>query len=153
MTQTQKQAQTPNQMAEQLADSLWKTTAEWGEFAKSSIALPLMRAVDAIGLQLAMSLGRKQVKEHMQHVGNARKSLTPASYWLQRAIQRGLIDQAQAEHFQAQMKTLAKRLDEHAQTVVQAANEKIAEQKTKAEDTRAEADTQGDATAEQALAH
>jgi four helix bundle protein len=145
----------PNQIADQLADTLWKLTAEWGEFAKSSVGLPLTRAVDGIGMQLAMSLGRKSVKEHLQHVANARKNLTPASYWLQRANMRGLIEQDKAKELAEQMAQLAKHLDQHAQTVMKATNEKIAEEQQKQKETKAnpEAGAKVEAAAEQAVAH
>jgi len=150
---TQQQSNnTPNQIADQLADTIWKTTAEWGEFAKSSVGLPLTRSVDGIGMQLAMSLGRKSVKEHLQHVSNARKNLTPASYWLQRAGNRGLIKQDQVKQLAEQMAQLAKHLDQHAKTVVQATNEKLAEQQQA--QTKKSADTSTNAeTTEQTVAH
>ncbi len=112
-----------NQLAEALADNTWQMTAEWGEFAKSSIGLPLMQAVDGIGLQLVMSLGRKSMKEHMQFISNARKHLTPASYWLQRAAKRGLVDAEQAQAMREQMTALAKRLDQHAHSILQSNSE------------------------------
>ncbi len=141
-----------NQLAEALADNLWVTTAEWGEFAKSSVALPLTQAVDGIGLQLVMSLGRKSMKEHMQYISNARKLLTPASYWLQRATKRGLIDAEQAQAMRAQMEALAKRLDQHAHSVMQANNEKP----TESQDAETSQDVNNDAVksdAEPAMAH
>ena len=150
---TQQQGINPNHIADQLADTIWKTTAEWGEFAKSSVGLPLTRAVDGIGMQLAMSLGRKSVKEHLQHVSNARKNLTPASYWLQRATTRGLIDQVKAKELVEQMARLAKHLDQHAQTVVQATNEKIAEQKQKEIKADAETSAKDETSSEQSVAH
>jgi len=153
--QQQQNNNNPNQIADQLADTIWKTTAEWGEFAKSSVGLPLTRAVDGIGVQLAMSLGRKSVKEHLQHVSNARKNLTPASYWLQRAGNRGLIEQDQIKQLAEQMAQLAKHLDQHAQTVVQATNEKLAEQQEKLNETAGTEDSNAKAetTAEQTVAH
>ena len=129
MTQTKQRQQNPNEMAEQLADSIWRLTADWGDFAKSSIGLPLTRSVDGVALQLAMSLGRNSVKDHLGRISSARKGLTPASYWLQRATKRGLLAEEQAERIRAQMLALANRLEEHAQAVVQATNKKIAEQK------------------------
>lgn len=108
-----------NQLAEALADRAWKATAEWGEFAKSTVGLPLIQSVDGIGLQLAMSLGRKSVKEHMQYISLARKSLTPASYWLQRAAKRGLVDGEEAQSIRAQMHELVGALDKHAHLVMQ----------------------------------
>jgi four helix bundle protein len=145
----------PNQLAEQLADTVWKMTAEWGEFAKTSVGLPLTRSIDGIGMQLAMSLGRKSIKEHLQHVTNARKNLTPASYWLQRAVTRGLIGEDQSRQLINQMAQLAKHLDQHAQTVVKAANEKIAEEQQKQKETKANAEgcANAEATTGQAVAH
>lgn len=107
-----------NQLAEELADSVWLATAEWGDFARSSIGLPLTQAVDAIGLQLVLSLGRKSAKEHIQYISNARKYLTPASYWLQRAAKRGLMDPEKAQVLRGQMTALAKLLDQHAHSVM-----------------------------------
>ena len=154
MTDKNNQQKTPNQIADQLADSIWKITAEWDDFAKSSVGVPLGHAVDSVGLHLAMSLGQKSVKEHLQHIANARKNLTPASYWLQRALSRGLIEQDKAKQLAEQMEYLAKRLDQHAQTVIKATNEKIAEQqKQKKTNLNAEASTKADTAAEQAVAH
>ena len=80
-------------------------------------------------MQLAMSLGRNSVKEHLGRISSARKGLTPASYWLQRAMKRGLVTEEQAEGLRAQLVALANRLDEHAQTVVQETNRKIEDKK------------------------
>lgn len=146
---TQQKGSTPNQMADQLADTVWKIKEEWGEFARSSVGLPPTRAVDGIGLQLAISLGRKPVKKHLQHISNARKHLTPASYWLQRATARGLIGQ---EPFR-QLADLAKRLDQHAQTVVEATNEKIAEQQQNQKETKETETASAEAITEQMVAH
>jgi len=117
-----------NRQAEQLADRLWTLTAEWGEFAKSSIGLPLTQAADAIGLNLLMSLGHKSVQEHMQYIAHARKRLAPASYWLQRAVKRGLVDPADAQKINAQMTELARRLDQYAQSVLQFSRQSAAQQ-------------------------
>jgi len=108
-----------NQQAEALADRLWTLTAEWGEFAKSSIGLPLTQGVDAIGLNLLMSLGHKSVQEHMQYISHARKRLVPASYWLQRAVKRGLVDAADAQKINTQITELARHLDQYVQLVLQ----------------------------------
>ena len=142
-----------NQKAERLADSLWQLTSEWGDFARSSVGLPLMQAVDSVSVQLALSLGRKPVKEHMQHVSHARRNLTPASYWLQRATIRGLIDQAQAKALVEQMTDLARHLDQHAGNIVKATNEKLAEGKAKGADTGKETEHDEASAIEAAVAH
>ncbi len=119
----------PNQLTEQLTDAIWRITETWNEYAKAVIATPLMRAVDDIGLQLALTQGRSTVRQHLQHISNARKALVPANYYLQRATLRGLIEPDKAEQLHAQMTTLARRLDMHSQAIVQATNKRISEQK------------------------
>ncbi len=117
-----------NQQAEALADRLWTLTAEWGEFAKSGIGLPLIQAVDAIGLNLLMSLGHKSVQEHMQYISHARKRLAPASYWLQRAVKRGLVDSVDAQKINTQITELARHLDQYVQLVLQFSRQTAAQQ-------------------------
>jgi|GEM_PF-3527567 len=145
-----------NRQAEQLADGVWALTAEWGEFAKSSIGLALTQTVDAVGLNLLMSLGPKSVKDHMQAILRARNSLTPASYWLQRAIKRGLIAPLEGQKLNAQMTELAECLDQHTQSVLKINQQLAAQQyQTMAQDGRPEDKNQeADEIAEEpAMAH
>lgn len=114
-------------LAEQLSNELWNIAASWEEFARTTIALPMIRAVDDIGLQLSLTRGRIPVKQHLRHVSNARKALLPVDYYLQRAKQRGLMELTLADQFHALIRTLAQRLDQHAQAIVQAT--KLAEEK------------------------
>lgn len=119
----------PSQPAEQLADALWRIAEGWNDFARTSIAVPLMRALDGIGLQLALTRGRTTVKQYLQYIANARKGIVPVDFYLQRAARRGVLEPAQAEQFRAQLIALTQVLDQHAQSIVQATNKKIAEQK------------------------
>ncbi|MDH5786322.1 MAG: four helix bundle protein [Chromatiales bacterium] len=148
------QAPNPIQMAEQITDTLWHLTQDWNDFAKSTVAHPWLQAMDSAALQLAFTLGRTTVKQHMQHLSNARKGLVPVDYYLQRALKCGLIEQPQADELHAQLTALAQRLDQHAQTVVQSANQKVAEQETKAEENRKEETiSEGSSDAATAAAH
>ncbi len=122
--------QQPNlyQVSEGIANTLWRMTETWSEYAKVTMATPLMRALDSIGLQLAHTRGRTTVKQHLQHVSNARKTLVSADYYLRRAIQRGLIEPSLGEQMHVQLLNLAQRIDQHSQAIVKAANQKISEQ-------------------------
>jgi len=130
----------PAYQAEQLGNLLWASVSEWGEFAQSSIGLPLIRAMDDVGLQLVMCMGRKTVKEHLQCIEEVRRGLTPVSYWLQRAIKRGLILQDKAEGLQARLVELVRHLDEQCKAVVRDANEQIAAQRQGQQTEEAEAE-------------
>lgn len=146
------QAPNPIQMAEQISDTLWHLAQGWNDFAKTTVAHPWLQAMDSVALQLAFTLGRTTVKQHMQHLSNARKALIPVDYYLQRALKRGLIEQPQVDELRAQLTALAQRLDQHAQTVMQATNKKVTEQQTKAAQKRNE-DTITDTGSDTATAH
>jgi len=114
-------------LAEQLANELWNIAAGWDEFARTSLALPMSRAADDIGLQLALTQGRIPIKQHLRHISSARKTLLPVDYYLQRAKQRELLETTLANQLHALIRTLARRLDQHAQAIVQAT--KLTEEK------------------------
>lgn len=119
------------QVSEHVANTLWHITESWNEYAKVTMATPLMRALDSVGLQLAHTRGRTTVKQHLQHINNARKTLVSADYYLRRAIQRGLIESSSGEQLHVQLLNLAQRIDQHSQDIVKAANQKISEQNQK----------------------
>jgi 23S rRNA-intervening sequence protein len=119
----------PIQIAEQLADKLWRLTEAWNDFARTTVAVPLTRAMDDIGLQLRFTLGRTPVKQHLQHIENARGYLISADYYLQRAHKRGLMESTHVDQLRGGMIELARRLERHSQAIVQAAHQKIAEKK------------------------
>ena len=125
-------ATNPIQLSEQLADSLWRLTEAWNDYAKTTIAVPLLRAMDEIGLQLRFTLGQLPLKQHLQHFENARRALIPVEYYLQQAHRRGLMESDRLESFRKELINLAQRLDQHRQAIVQAAN-KLAEQKKQQE--------------------
>lgn len=114
-------------LAEQLANELWSVAAGWDEFARINLALPMIRAADNIGLQLALTRGRSPIQQHLRHISNARKALLPVDYYLQRAKQRGLMEATLADQCHALTRTLAQRLDQHTQSIIQAT--KLAQQK------------------------
>jgi len=142
------------QITEQLADSLWLITETWNDFARATVAVPLTRAMDDIGLQLRLTLGRTPIKQHLQHIENALRALIPVEYYLQRAHRRGLIEAGQAEQLRSQMINLAQRLDQHRVTIVQATNQKIDDQQQQDKKTKADqAENVPDVTAGSTVAH
>ena len=46
------------QVAETLADAIWKHVAEWDEFARDVVGKQLARAADSVGANIAESFGR-----------------------------------------------------------------------------------------------
>ncbi len=144
----------PLQIAEHLADSLWRMTETWNDFAKTTMAIPLIHAMDEVGLQLRLTLGRTPIKQHLQYIENARRALVPVDYYLQRAHQRGSIETVHAEQLRSRMIELAQRLDQHRLSIIQATNQKIAERKQQEKKAKAaQAEKNPEATAGKTVAH
>ena len=142
------------QIAEQLASDLWQLAETWTDFAKTTMAIPLTRAMDEIGLQLRYTLGRTPIKQHLQHLENARKTLISVDYYLQLAQKRGLVETDHAKRLRSQMINLAQQLDRYRQAVVQATNQKIAEREQQQEKKlRAASENKEDANASTSVAH
>lgn len=145
----------PIQLTEHLADGLWQLTGAWNEYAKNAMGVPLLRAMDEVGLQLRCTLGRTPIGRHLQHIENARRLLIPVGYYLRLARKRGLVERKLVENLQGQLFELAQHLNRQRQAIVQAVNRRIAEQKQQqeksAEASRAENNPM--ATAGNSVAH
>jgi len=79
------------QLAETLADKIWKVVARWDHFAKATVGEQLVDAVDGIGSNLAEGTGRGSLRDNRRFVKIARGSLYETKHWLRRAYQRKLL--------------------------------------------------------------
>ncbi|HTS69564.1 MAG TPA: four helix bundle protein [Terriglobia bacterium] len=79
------------QLAEKLADSIWKVARGWDQLAKDTIGKQLIRAADSIGANIAEGTGRGSFQDNRRFVRIARGSLYETRHWLRRAHARGLM--------------------------------------------------------------
>jgi four helix bundle protein len=79
------------QLAENLADEVWKTVLGWDNLARDTTGKQLIRAADSIGTNIAEGSGRGTYKENRHFVRIARGSLNETQHWLRRAYQRNLL--------------------------------------------------------------
>src|SRR5437867_13359638 len=85
------------QLAEELADEIWKLTRLLEPFAKDTIGKQIVRASDSIGANIAEGVGRGSFQDNRRFVRNARGSLYETKHWLRRAYSRGLLTDSQVE--------------------------------------------------------
>ena len=83
------------QMAETVADDLWKLVSPWDRFAKDVVGKQLTRAADSIGANIAESYGRFHYGDKINFLYYARGSLFETKYWLNRCLARNLISENQ----------------------------------------------------------
>jgi four helix bundle protein len=105
------------QIAEKIADSIWKHVTSWEKFARDTIGNQLVRAVDSIGANIAESFGRFHYGEKLHHLYIARGSLFETKYWINCASRRGLFLEKDSKEYAVQLTDLARLLNSFANSM------------------------------------
>ena len=105
------------QMAEGIADAVWKRVVQWDEFAKDVVGKQMARATDSIGANIAESYGRFNYGEKLQFLYYSRGSLFEAKYWLNRAIARELMPVEEVKTYAARLSDVARQLNTFANSL------------------------------------
>jgi four helix bundle protein len=79
------------QLAEKLANEIWKIVQRWDHFAKDTLGKQIVRSGDSIGANIAEGLGRGSALDNRRFVRTARGSLNETKHWLRLAFQRRLL--------------------------------------------------------------
>lgn len=79
------------QLAEQLADVIWKIVTKWEYFPKITIGKQIVTAADGVGSNIAEGSGRGSAKDNRRFIKIARGSLYETKHWLRRSYKRKLL--------------------------------------------------------------
>jgi len=115
------------QLAERLADRIWKIVVEWDYFAKSTIGQQMVDAADGVGANIAEGTGRGSLQDNRRFVKIARGSLYETKHWLRRAHQRQLLTRQEVCEFKPLIEELMPTLNAYFRSL----NNAIEESKTK----------------------
>lgn len=99
------------QLAEEIADEVWRVTLKWDAYARQVVGKQMTRATDSIGANIAEAFGRFHYGEKIRFLYFARGSLFEAKYWLNRASSRQLMPAADAQEWAATLNSLARQLN------------------------------------------
>jgi four helix bundle protein len=99
------------QLAEGVADAIWKQVGTWEEFARDVVGKQIARASDSIGANIAESFGRFNYGEKIQFLYYARGSLFETKYWLNRSLARKLMEDTEVRGYVSQLTELARQLN------------------------------------------
>ena len=105
------------QLAEALADDVWKEVLRWTPSARQAVGRQLVEAVDSIGSNIAEGYGRFPYKDNRQFQYFARGSLQESIYWLRRARARKLIAEDRSREFLDRIGELAPQLNADIRTL------------------------------------
>jgi four helix bundle protein len=105
------------QLAERLADEIWRIVLTWPRFAKDTIGRQLVRAADSIGANIAEGAGRRAFQDNRRFVRIPRGSLQETQHWLRRAYKRDLLSQNQTSSLKQIVDELAPRLNAYLKSI------------------------------------
>ncbi len=100
-----------------LSDDLWSIVNNWDKFSKDTVGKQLVRSVDSISANISEGYGRYAHKENIVFCYYARGSLIETRNWLDRALQRKLIDRKSHDDFIERIKILAKKLNAYISAI------------------------------------
>jgi four helix bundle protein len=99
------------QVAESLADDVWKQVIGWNNFAKDTVGKQFTRAVDSIGANTAESFGRFHYSEKINFLYYSRGSVFESKYWLNRCHKRNLVGADVFKSYSTQLTEIARQIN------------------------------------------
>ena len=115
------------QLAERLADRVWKIVIKWDYFAKTTLGEQIVDAADGVGANIAEGTGRGSLRDNRRFVKMARGSLYETKHWLRRAYKRKLLTYQEV----CDLKPLIDELLPTLNAYFRSLNDAIEESKTK----------------------
>ena len=106
--------------ANQISQTIWEDVLKWDYFPKGTIGKQLCRAADSISANLSEAAGRYSYAERKQFCYYARGSLFETINWIEKAINRGLVESKKGEALLSELNILAQRLNSFINTLKQA---------------------------------
>jgi four helix bundle protein len=105
------------QLAEDLADRVWRVVRRWDAFAKDTVGKQLVRSADSIGANIAEGCGRGTYRDNQRYVTIARGSLYETRHWLRRAYRRQLLTDKQINEMKPIVDALPKLLNAYLKSI------------------------------------
>ena len=118
------------QLAEQLADKIWRIVIKWNYFAKITIGKQMVTAADGLGSNIAEGSGRGSLQDNRRFIKIARGSLYETKHWLRRSYKRQLLTKQEISELKPIIEELLPKLNAYYRSVDSAVKNK-SEQSTK----------------------
>jgi len=105
------------QLAEELADDIWKLVRQWDSLARDTIGKQVIRSADSNGANIAKGSGRGTYQDNRRFVRIARGSLYETRHWLRRAFRRELLNREQTAKLKSLMDELGPKLNAYLSSI------------------------------------
>lgn len=105
------------QLAEKLADEIWKIVLDWDNLAKNTVGTQIIRSADSVGANLAEGSGRGSNQDYKRFIKISRGSLYETRHWLRRAYQRNLLSREQIDSLIPLIEELTPKLNAYLRSI------------------------------------
>jgi four helix bundle protein len=105
------------QLAERLADDIWKIVNEWESLPQDTVGKQIIRSADSISANIAEGVGRGSYQDNRRFVRIARGSLYETQHWLRRAYSRNLLTEQQVDALKLIINDLAPQLNAYLKSI------------------------------------
>lgn len=105
------------QLSMEIGERIWIIIDGWDSFAKNTIGLQLIRAVDSVAANLSEGFGRYHYKETIHFSYYSRGSLFETKTWLTKARNRNLLKSNDFELFDKQIEDIGIRLNNYIKSI------------------------------------
>jgi len=105
------------QLAEQLADGIWKIVIKWEYFPKITIGKQIVAAADGVGSNIAEGSGRGSALDNRRFIKIARGSLYETKHWLRRSYRRKLLTESEVKELRPIIDELLPTLNAYYRSV------------------------------------
>ena len=105
------------QLAEQLADKIWRIVIKWNYFAKITIGKQMVTAADGVGSNIAEGSGRGSLQDNRRFIKIARGSLYETKHWLRRSYKRQLLTKQEISELKPIIEELLPKLNAYYRSV------------------------------------
>lgn len=105
------------QLAERLADEIWKIVITWDNLSKNTVGAQIIRSADSVGANLAEGSGRGSDQDYRRFIKISRGSLYETRHWLRRAYKRQLLSEEQVKTLTPLIEELTPKLNAYLRSI------------------------------------
>ena len=105
------------QLAEELADAIWKIARRWDIVARDTVGKQIIRSADSIGANIAEGYGRGSYQDNRRFVRIARGSLYETRHWLRRSFKRKLLMETEIDSLKVLIDNLGPQLNSYLKSI------------------------------------
>ncbi len=101
----------------EVAEKVWSIVVGWDYYSRKTIGEQLVRAIDSVSANISEGFGRYFYKENKQFCYYARGSLFETKTWLQKSLNRKLIDEKNYLEITQELEIIGVKLNNYIKTI------------------------------------